>query len=191
MMDPIPTFETTALLRAVRFAAHKHRFQRRKDGDATPYVNHPIEVASVLAEVGGITDVTTLIAAVLHDTIEDTETTASEIEREFGAEVRQVVEEMTDDKSLPKPDRKRLQIEHSSQKSPRAKLVKLADKICNVRDVGQAPPAGWSAARREEYLEWTERVVVGCRGTNRQLEQCYDEALRWAREGVSNVNRRE
>src|ERR1041384_6973072 len=125
------------LLKALHFAANKHRDQRRKDIDASPYINHPIEVAETLARVGGVTDLVTLQAAILHDTIEDTTTTPEELEAAFGAEVRRVVEECTDDTKLPKADRKRLQIEHAPHLSHRAKLVKLGDKIANVRSVTQ------------------------------------------------------
>lgn len=173
--------DPAVLLEALRFSAAKHRDQRRKDRDASPYINHPIEVATVLATVGGVTDVTTLVAAILHDTIEDTQTKPAELEESFGREVRLLVEEMTDDKSLPKAERKRLQIEHSRQASRRAKLIKLGDKICNLRDVTHSPPEDWSPTRRREYLDWTERVVAGCRGSNPALERYYDEVLREGR----------
>src|SRR4051794_29805879 len=123
-IDGIP-----ALLKALKFAAQKHRNQRRKDSDASPYINHLIEVAEALASVGGITDLTTLQAAVLHDTIEDTQTSPEELEALFGSEVRGLVEEMTDDKRLPKAERKRLQTERAPRLSNRAKQIKIADKI--------------------------------------------------------------
>ena len=169
--------DTARLLQALQFSADRHRNQRRKDRGASPYINHPIEVATVLATVGGVTDLTTLIAAVLHDTIEDTGTSGEELEQAFSREVRVLVEELTDDKSLPKDTRKRLQIEHARGASHRAKLIKLADKICNVRDVTHAPPDGWTLARRREYLDWTEQVVAGCRGASATLERHYDTIL--------------
>ncbi len=169
--------DTAQLLRALAFSAQKHRDQRRKDREASPYINHPIEVAHLLASVGGVTDITVLVAAVLHDTIEDTETAAPQLEQAFGRDVRVLVEEMTDDKRLPKAERKRLQVERAQHKSHRAKLIKLGDKICNVRDVTHAPPADWPLERRREYLDWTEAVVGGCRGVNAALERCYDLAL--------------
>lgn len=168
---------TAALLKALHFAADKHRDQRRKDIDASPYINHPIEVAELLTRIGGIDDIITLQAAILHDTLEDTNTTAAELEEAFGAEVRRVVEEVTDDTSLEKVERKRLQIEHAPHISHRAKLVKLADKIANVRAVVETPPAKWPIERRREYLDWTERVVAGLRGSNAELEKLYDAAL--------------
>ena len=165
------------VLRALHFAAQKHRDQRRKDPEASPYVNHVIDVAETLARVGGVDDASMLQAAILHDTIEDTETSAAEIERVFGQEVQSLVTEMTDDKSLPKKERKRLQIEHAPHLSLRAKQIKLADKICNIRDVIYSPPENWPLERRLEYLDWSEQVVVGCRGCNSALEQCYDLSL--------------
>jgi (p)ppGpp synthase/HD superfamily hydrolase len=167
----------TALFKALHFAADKHRDQRRKNIEASPYINHPIEVAELLARVGDVQDLVTLQAAILHDTLEDTKTTVEELDAAFGAEVRHVVEEVTDDKRLPKVERKRLQIEHASHLSSRAKHVKLADKISNVRAVTQTPPANWPLTRRQEYLDWTEKVVAGLRGCNPQLEKLYDEVL--------------
>jgi (p)ppGpp synthase/HD superfamily hydrolase len=170
--DPI-----AQLLKALHFAADKHRDQRRKDEEASPYINHPIEVAELLARVGGVTDLVTLQGAILHDTIEDTNTTPEELEREFGPEVRGVVEEVTDDKNLPKAERKRLQVEHAPHISERARLVKLADKISNVRSVTLTPPAKWPLQRRQEYLDWTEQVIAGLRGSNPALENLYAELL--------------
>jgi guanosine-3',5'-bis(diphosphate) 3'-pyrophosphohydrolase len=173
--------DIATLLQATRFAADKHRYQRRKGEDATPYINHPIEVADLCANVGGVTDIGTLVAAVLHDTVEDTETTPEEIEALFGAEVRALVEEVTDDKSLPKPERKRLQIEHAPDLSPHAKGIRIADKISNVLDITHNPPAGWSPKRKREYLERAYKVVEGCRGVNQGLDRWFDEVLRDAR----------
>jgi guanosine-3',5'-bis(diphosphate) 3'-pyrophosphohydrolase len=169
------------ILRAVHFAADKHRDQRRKDAESSPYINHPIEVAETLARVGGISDLAALQAAVLHDTIEDTETSVDELEEAFGAEVRDLVQEVTDDKSLSKQERKQRQIEHAPHLSDRAKMIKLADKICNTRDVARAPPSNWSMQRRSDYLDWSEAVVAGCRGVNEHLERYFDEVLVRAR----------
>ena len=169
-MDDLAVF-----VKAVDFAAGKHRFQRRKDADASPYINHPIAVANVLAAEAGIADPVTLCAAVLHDTIEDTETTAGELEETFGAQITQIVLEVTDDKSLPKEARKQLQIEHAPQLSGQAKTVKLADKICNLRDTVTQPPVGWSLSRCREYFEWAKKVIDGLRGTNPALEAIFDE----------------
>lgn len=165
------------ILQAVSFAADKHRDQRRKSVEASPYINHPIQVAELIAGVGGVDDVAVLIAAVLHDTVEDTETTFEELEERFGPEIRDLVAEVTDDKSLPKAERKKLQVEHTAQMSDRTKLIKIADKACNVRDVAHSPPENWDLQRRKAYLEWANRVVDGCRGVNVQLEQYFDETL--------------
>ena len=175
------------LLRALHFAADKHRDQRRKGADASPYINHPIEVAELLARVGGVDDLATLRAAVLHDTVEDTEATLEELDAQFGAGVAALVAEVSDDKRLPKQERKRLQVERARRLSRAAKEIKLADKICNVRDVQSDPPAKWSVQRRLEYLDWTAEVVEGCRGANAALERRYDEALREARGALANV----
>jgi GTP diphosphokinase / guanosine-3',5'-bis(diphosphate) 3'-diphosphatase len=164
------------LLAALAFAADKHRDQRRKDRAQTPYINHPIAVARLLTTCG-VTDEVTLLAAILHDTIEDTATTREEVAALFGAEVAAVVAEVTDDKSLPKARRKELQVEHAPHMSERARHVKLADKTCNLRDMSDAPPSDWSVERRREYYAWAERVVAGLRGTSPALEREFDEQL--------------
>ena len=178
-MDPVTAF------RALAFAAHKHTTQRRKDAEQSPYINHPIAVAAVLAEAGGVTDEALLLAAVLHDTVEDTETSFAELEQGFGADVAGLVREVTDDKSRPKAERKALQVEHAAHATPRAKQLKIADKISNIRDVTDTPPHDWSAARRAEYLDWAEAVVRGCRGVNPGLERAFDEAMVRARARVA------
>ena len=168
---------TGKLLEALRFSAEKHRNQRRKDSEHSPYINHPIEVAQLMWEVGGVRDVDVLLAAVLHDTIEDTDTRPEEISGRFGVNVLSLVTEVTDDKSLPKDERKRLQIVNAPHKTYGAKLIKLADKACNVRNLVTMPPKDWSLERRQEYLLWGEKVVAGLRGTNAALEEYYDHEL--------------
>jgi len=171
----------STLLEALRFAADKHRNQRRKDAGASPYINHPIAVAAVLASEAGVTDEPTLIAALLHDTVEDTKTSLEELRKQFGAEVADLVGEVSDDKSLEKQVRKQLQVDHAAAASVKAKRIKIADKICNVRDVGQHPPAAWPLDRRSEYLDWADRVVAGCRGSESVLGELFDRALLEAR----------
>lgn len=166
------------LIAAIAFAAEKHRNQRRKDAEASPYINHPIALANVLANEAGIDDERVLIAAILHDTVEDTETTAQELVKRFGQEVADIVLEVTDDKSLAKDERKRLQVTHARSISRRAKLVKLADKICNVRDIADCPPANWSTERRREYISWATSVVDQLRGVHPELERLFDDACK-------------
>ncbi len=161
-------------VKAIAFAAEKHRNQRRKDADASPYINHPIALANVLANEGGVSDATVLCAAVLHDTIEDTETTENELTTTFGSHVSSVVLEVTDDKSLDKHVRKQRQIEHAPHISTEAKLVKLADKICNLRDILASPPANWSTERKQGYFDWASKVVAGVRGVHPNLEAVFD-----------------
>lgn len=170
--------QLSLIISASAFAAEKHRNQRRKDAEASPYINHPIALANLLACEAGIDDVSVLAAALLHDTIEDTNTSTDELIAAFGGEIAALVLEVTDDKALPKAERKRLQIEHAPHLSYRAKLVKLADKICNLRDVCQTPPADWSLERRREYFDWAVRVVDGLRATHATLEQLFDAELR-------------
>ena len=167
------------VLRALAFAAHKHREQRRKGVDASPYINHPIAVANLLVNEGRVRDAALVCAALLHDTIEDTKTTAAELETDFGTEITRIVQELTDDKSLPPETRKRLQVEHAPSLSRGAKLVKLADKTCNLRDLAEHPPTGWSLERTQAYYDWAKQVVDGLRGVSPVLEAAFDAA--WAK----------
>ena len=164
------------LITALDFAADKHKTQRRKDAEASPYINHPIALANLLLNEAGVEDQRVLVAAVLHDTIEDTDTTAQELVRHFGKDVADIVLEVTDDKNLPKAERKRLQIEHAAHISRRAKLVKLADKICNLRDIAGSPPPDWPVDRKREYFDWSKSVVDELRGVHPGLEHLFDKA---------------
>ena len=169
--------DLSLLVRALAFAAGKHRDQRRKDLEASPYINHPIALTNVLVNEGGLSDAATLCAAILHDTIEDTETTPDELSVTFGDEITGIVMEVTDDKTQPKEARKKAQIDHAPHLSVKAIAVKLADKICNLRDITQSPPAGWSQERRQQYFDWAWRVIDGLRGDWPELEAVFEQAL--------------
>jgi guanosine-3',5'-bis(diphosphate) 3'-pyrophosphohydrolase len=169
------------LLQAAAFAAEKHRDQRRKDTAATPYINHPLKVALTLMEAGEYGE-ELILAALLHDTIEDTRTKPDEIMEKFGPTVLAIVLEVTDDKNLSKEERKELQVANSHLKSESAKKLKLADKICNIYDIIHHPPHGWSVERRLEYLAWAERVLKGLRGVNAKLEARLEELIRAGRQ---------
>ncbi len=179
-MNPFPK-----ILHAASFAAEKHKDQKRKGSNGEPYINHPIEVANLLTNVGAIDDPEMIVAALLHDTVEDTDATFDEIESKFGPVVAGYVRELTDDKSLPKAERKRLQIEHAPHLSQGAKPIKLADKISNIHDVTANPPHDWDLTRRREYVEWGEKVVAGLRGSNAPLETLFDDAVDRAKASLS------
>jgi GTP diphosphokinase / guanosine-3',5'-bis(diphosphate) 3'-diphosphatase len=166
------------VLSAARFAAHKHRDQRRKDAKASPYINHPIALAETLWRVGNVRDPVVLAAALLHDTVEDTKTTFKELKKHFGPEVAGIVAEVTDDKSLDKAVRKRLQVEHAAAISRRAKLVKLADKICNLEDILASPPKGWRLKRKREYFDWAKKVVNKAGDANPAMKKRFDALYR-------------
>jgi guanosine-3',5'-bis(diphosphate) 3'-pyrophosphohydrolase len=163
------------IVKALTFSARKHRDQRRKDEQETPYVNHPITLMDILVNEAGISDGETLITALLHDTIEDTNTSFEEIEAEFGLVIAGLVMEVTDDKSLSKLERKALQVHHAPNLSSKAKLVKLADKIANLRDIAHSPPVGWDQPRIQAYFDWAKEVIDGLRGTHLHLETLFDE----------------
>jgi guanosine-3',5'-bis(diphosphate) 3'-pyrophosphohydrolase len=173
---PSNTAGVGLILKALEFAARKHRDQRRKDKRASPYINHPIALANVLWDEGGVTDPVVIAAALLHDTIEDTETTWQELRGAFGDEVADVVNEVTDVKWLKRKARKRLQVARARHASERAKLVKLADKIVNLRDVAAHPPPTWPLERRREYFDWAKEVIDRLRGAYPELERRFDEA---------------
>ncbi len=168
--------EIEKLARAYDFAAARHAGQRRKGEAAEPYINHLTEVARLVAEATGGADADLVIAAVLHDTVEDTKTTFEELSTLFGPRVAGLVAEVTDDKSLEKAERKRLQIEHAGHASTGAKIVKIADKTSNLRALAASPPVGWAADRKAEYLASARRVVDRCRGVNPGLETQFDAA---------------
>lgn len=165
------------LLKAIAFAAEKHKLQKRKGKLEEPYINHCLQVADLLVDVGKVNNEDVLIASVLHDTIEDTDTSEEEIQSLFGKEVLGYVLEVTDDKSLPKEERKKMQVVNAPKKSDGAKLIKLADKTCNIRDVIQNPPTNWSDERRYVYLAWSEEVVKGLGEVNEDLEKLFNDYL--------------
>jgi len=165
------------LAQAYHFAASRHVDHRRKGESAEPYMNHLTEVAELAAAASGGNDPAIVIAAVLHDTVEDTATTFAELEQRFGADVVGLVAEVTDDKSLPKQVRKDLQVEHAAHASPRAQIIKMADKISNLRSLAASPPAGWSDQRIAEYGAWAARVVDPCKGASTELARLFEIAL--------------
>jgi len=169
--------DNNLILKAAHFAAQKHRDQRRKDREASPYINHPLRVAVLLSDIGQVQDEEIIAAALLHDTIEDTDTKAEDIEKLFGARILNLVQAVSDDKSLPKEERKRRQIEHATELSSDAALIKLGDKISNVIDVTDTPPDNWSFGRRREYFDWAESVVNNCPKINPALEEYFRKVL--------------
>ncbi|HUF12627.1 MAG TPA: HD domain-containing protein [Longimicrobiales bacterium] len=167
---------------ALRFAAERHSSQLRKGVAGYPYINHVIAVSELLARCG-VDDVETIQAALLHDTIEDTDTTPEELAAAFGAAVRDLVLEISDDTSLARGERKRLQVAHAAELSARARRIKIADKTCNIADIAHDPPPDWSVTRRREYLAWAEAVVHHCLGVGpAPLERAWHDALAAARE---------
>lgn len=171
------SLDSFRLLQAINFACDRHRNQRRDDPDRTPYINHAVGVATILSKEGGVRDYETLAAAVLHDTVEDTETSIEEIREAFGEKVAHTVAQCTDDTTLPRQERKRLQIETMPGKTREAKLVKMADKLYNLRDIQRAVPEGWTKERVEEYFAWSKKVLDGARGTNPGLEDAIDRVM--------------
>ncbi len=169
------TAQVVLLARAFAFAARRHVDQRRKGERAEPYLNHLAEVAELVAEASGGEDVVLVAAAILHDVVEDTPTSLEELDRLFGPEVAKLVAEVTDDTGLSSAERKRRQLARAPKLSPRAKRIKIADKISNLRALRTSPPRGWDRARKAAYLSWSRAVVDGMRGTDARLERAFDE----------------
>lgn len=165
---------TRHLSKAIVFAAQCHSGQYRKDGK-TPYINHPLEVMNLVVTHVDQPHQDVLIAAVLHDVVEDTHVTSAEIKHMFGAAVAHLVDELTDDKTLSKEERKRIQLQEVHTLSPQGKLLRLCDKICNVYDILYAPPGDWDLKRRLDYIKWAKAVVDKIRGTHVLLEKRFDE----------------
>lgn len=168
----------TLLIRALKFAAQKHRDDRRKDVEASPYINHPIDVMSILAIEAGITDTDTLAAALLHDTLEDTDTSIEELRESFGPKITSIVIELTDDQELPRAERYAIQADKATRYSPEAKLIRLADKIANTRDASKSPPPSWSRERLLGHFNQSLSVVALIRGAHPVLEEIFDEAFK-------------
>ena len=166
--------EIVLLTEALEFAVRKHGVQKRKGAAGEPYVKHLAEVAHSVARATKGEDANLVLAALLHDTLEDTKATYEELAQRFGRDVAELVREVTDDKSLEKPERKRLQVETAPAKSKRAQMIKLADKAANLRDMLDSPPADWPLERKREYFAWSRRVVAGLRGANAELEAEFD-----------------
>ncbi len=165
---------TLLVVHAAHFAAERHMHQRRKGEQAEPYFNHVSEVAALLADATDGADAALIAAGYLHDTIEDQNVTHAELVERFGQDVADLVAEATDDKTLKKEERKRLQIVHAAHASPRAKLLKIADKCANLRALLTSPPADWPAERCTTYFDWARDVVAGCRGLNPRLDAEFD-----------------
>ncbi len=163
------------VIQASVYAAEKHKYQRRKGFNQVPYINHPLKVALTLCECDE-TEENILIAAILHDVIEDTDASYEEITREFNKEIADLVIEVTDDKELPYAIRKELQVKGAPSLSEGAKKIKIADKICNIRDIVNYP-LDWSTERKLSYLEWAQQVVSGCRNVNHKLGEMFDNAF--------------
>jgi guanosine-3',5'-bis(diphosphate) 3'-pyrophosphohydrolase len=173
-----------AILSAANFAAEKHAAQKRKESAAEPYINHLLEVAHLVSTALSKPDTNLIIAALLHDVIEDAGVTETDLEQRFGSDVADLVAEVTDDKTLPKAERKRLQIVNAPKKSVRAQMIKLADKISNLRAILSSPPADWSLERRREYFEWAKRVVDGLSAPNTILKAEFDARYAKWKSGV-------
>ena len=170
----IAVSELSLVIDALSFAARKHRNQRRKDKTETPYIKHPIEVVNVLWNIGKVRDLNILAAGILHDTLEDTDTTPEELDEKFSVFVRKIVEEVSDDKSQPKKIRRQQQIDKAENLSYYARHIKLADKICNIEDLLYSPPDNWSSRDKKEYIDWCFEVVKKVRGVNLKLERYFD-----------------
>lgn len=175
MEEPASSASIRRILAAARFAAEKHARQKRKGENGEPYFNHLLEVAELVAASSRELDVELVIAAFLHDTVEDTGVTLLELEQRFGNDVAALVAEVTDDKSLPKEMRKQLQVQNSHKKTARAQTLKLADKISNLRSIVSSPPVGWGLERKRQYFEWARQVVSGIADPNPYLKEEFDK----------------
>jgi len=173
----VTTNPLNAILSAAHFAAEKHASQKRKGKAGEPYINHLLEVAQLISSAIPEPDTNLMIAALLHDAIEDAGVTKDELVHSFGADVANLVAEVTDDKSLPKAERKRLQVENAPKKSARAQAIKLADKISNLRAILSSPPADWDYQRKKEYFAWAKRVVDGLTAPDPMLKAVFDKTL--------------
>jgi HD domain len=175
--------EVRRLTKALAFAAEAHRNHRRKGASQEPYINHLIEVLDLVTSVED-SDMDVLIAALLHDVLEDTRTGYDELVATFGERVARIVQENSDDMTLPKPERRRARLAGIGKKSREARLVKLADIISNLRAIVISPPAGWSNDRRLGYLESCRNLVDAGRGSNAEIERIFDDTAKEVEEAI-------
>lgn len=175
--DGLVNQDILRIIDGIAFAAEKHRIQTRKNLEQTPYIIHPMGVANNMMHIGGVRDPDMIIGGLLHDTVEDTQTTFEEIEQRFGIRVAGFVREVTDDKSLPKQVRKLLQIAHAHKKSAGAAQIKLSDKLYNLTDMVQSPPIGWDKERLDAYFQWAKAVVDNLPWVNAPLKGAVDEVI--------------
>ncbi|NOQ24273.1 MAG: HD domain-containing protein [Bacteroidales bacterium] len=182
------------IIDAVSFAAERHKNQARKGLGKIPYINHPIQVAKLLSDFGEEND-ELIISALLHDVIEDTTKDEKEIKElsniilnKFGEIVLLIVLEVSDNKSLPVEERKRLQIVHTPTLSDSAKKLKIADKICNILDIKNDPPVNWTVERKLKYLDWSKQVVSGAKGLNEKLDQHFDQVYNEVYSALKEIN---
>lgn len=181
------------VIRAIEFAALRHSGQTRKGNEKTPYINHPIKVVSLLLDFHE-NDSDLLSAAALHDVIEDTAREDREIRQlekiigqKFGNKVLNIIWEVTDNKQLPFQERKQKQIQDTPHLSQEAKKIKIADKICNITDLKEAPPVGWSRDRKNSYIEWSTKVIEGAKGVNKELEAYFAKISREAYKTINSI----
>lgn len=177
---PCSATSVQQILAAANFAAQKHAQQKRKGVLAEPYINHLLEVAELIAASNDELDTNLIIAGLLHDTVEDTVVTLQELKNNFGDDVASLVAEVTDDKSLPKEIRKKLQVETAHKKSRRAQILKLADKISNLRSILTSPPVGWSLERKQQYFQWARQVVSAIQEPNPYLKAEFEKTCKMA-----------
>ena len=169
------------IIKALQFAAEKHKGQLRKGNLKTPYINHPIKVAFVLQTIGGVTDENVLAAALLHDVIEDTDATHKDLANLFNTKIADIVIEISDEKGLDREVRKRLQIQDAVNLSYEAKIIRIADKLYNIQDVCGIDAPNWNYDRKYEYIQWAEKVVNQIKGTHEALETSFFDEHRWGR----------
>ena len=179
----MPALIMPELLEALQFAATHHQYDRRAGYDRLPYINHLIKVTNCLANRIGIKDEALLLAAVLHDVVEDTEVTVAELERRFGSEVASIVEELTDDMSLPYEERKRQQVEQASQLSSKARMIRLVDKASNLRDIFNYP-LDWPIEKKAAYLDNALAIAERIKGGHPKLDAWFEETAAWARKAL-------
>jgi len=163
---------------ALLFAARQHGVATKKGQPEIPFFHHCLEVAHTLIRIAKIRDATTLIAALLHDTIEHADTDPQAIRERFGEDVLAIVQEVSDDKHQPTEIRRKRQLAQIPQLSHPARLIRLADKFCNLLDRVQHPPPQWSAADLQTYCKWSRSAVAALRGSNSALEQAYEQRYR-------------
>jgi len=169
--------DAEAVLGAAIFATEKHKSQVRSNEKKTPYIIHPIEVADLVMKIGHVYDKDVLITALLHDVMDDTQTTYEQITSLYGTKVSSYLEEMTSKQGLSLKEQKKQQIMQAFRQNPSVAIIKLSDKLSNLKTLATSPPPSWSRDRIDQYFQWAQTVIENLPESNQLLKKAVKNVI--------------